>query len=161
MIDLDTGKPVGAEQLAPNEIGLCSFKLDRQVAVERYAADRETGSFILIDPESYDTVGMGCIEEIGANRPAVARRLPTWIPFGDDAATTVALWTATHRRSLAKAVLWRATASAITLLLVYGITGSSKLATSVAGAEIMVKILTYYFHERVWTNIHWGKRSAP
>jgi sulfate adenylyltransferase large subunit len=158
VIDLDTGRPVSADQLAPNEIGLCSFKFDREVAVDRYAAVKETGSFILIDPESYDTVGMGCIEEIGVNRPAVGRWLPNWIPFGDEAASTVALWTATHRRSLAKAVLWRVTASLITILLVYGITGSSKLAALVAGAEIMVKILTYYFHERVWMNIHWGKR---
>ena len=158
VIDLDTGKPTGAGELAPNEIGVCTFKLDREVAVDRYTAGRETGSFILIDPESYDTVGMGCIEETGANRRPVAQRLPRWLPFGERAAGAVALWTSTHTRSLAKAVLWRATASVITLLLVYGITGSSKLATSVAGAEIMVKILTYYFHERVWTNIHWGKR---
>jgi uncharacterized membrane protein len=158
VIDLDTGKPIGAGQLAPNEIGVCSFKLDREVAVDRYAAVRETGSFILIDPESYDTVGMGCIEEIGAERPSVARRLPEWIRFGEDAAGAVALWKSTHTRSLAKAVFWRATASVITVLLVYGISGSSKLATTVAGAEIMVKILTYYFHERVWMNIHWGKR---
>lgn len=158
VIDLDTGKPTGASELAPNEIGVCTFKLDREVAVDRYAAGKETGSFILIDPESYDTVGMGCIEETEANRPPVAQRLPRWLPFGERAAGAVALWTSTHARSLAKAVLWRATASVITLLLVYEITGSSKLATSVAGAEIMVKILTYYFHERVWTNIHWGKR---
>jgi sulfate adenylyltransferase subunit 1 (EFTu-like GTPase family)/uncharacterized membrane protein len=158
VIDLDTGKPIGAGQLAPNEIGVCSFKLDREVAVDRYAAVRETGSFILIDPESYDTIGMGCIEKTGAKRPLVARRLPRWIQFGEDAAGTVALWKSTHTRSLAKAVLWRAAASVITVLLVYGITGSSKLAATVAGAEIMVKILTYYFHERAWMNIHWGKR---
>ena len=160
VVDLDTRKPIAADQLAQNEIGVCSFTLDRDVAVDRYADTKETGSFILIDPESYDTVGMGCVEETGSQTDATAfaRWIPDWVPYRTNAASAVALWTSTHTRSFAKALIWRATASAITFLLVYLITGSSKLATSIAAAEIMVKILIYYFHERVWTIIQWGKR---
>jgi sulfate adenylyltransferase large subunit len=158
MIDLDTGRTIGADELAQNEIGICRFRLDREVAIDRYADAKETGSFILIDQESYDTVGMGCIEDTAAASSSLTSLLPSWIPFHEDAAVAVARWTSTPTRSLAKAVLWRATASVITVALVYGITGNSRLAASVAAAEIMVKILTYYFHERVWTIIQWGKR---
>jgi sulfate adenylyltransferase large subunit len=162
MIDLDTRQAIAADQLAQNEIGICTLRLDRDIAIDRYADAKETGSFILIDPESYDTVGMGCIEETArkADLSPLAHWIPDWLPFCKSAASAVELWTSTHMRSLAKAIIWRAAASVITLVLVYWITGSSKLATSVASAEIMIKILIYYFHERVWTTIPWGKRDG-
>ncbi len=51
-------------RLAQNEIGLGTLdKLDRPIAVDRYAECKDTGSFILIDPETYDTVEMGCVED--------------------------------------------------------------------------------------------------
>jgi uncharacterized membrane protein len=37
------------------------------------------------------------------------------------------------------------------------ITGSAVFAGSVAIAEVMTKIILYYFHERVWSFIPWGK----
>jgi bifunctional enzyme CysN/CysC len=160
VIDLDTRRAIAADQLAQNEIGVCTLKLDRDVAIDRYADAKETGSFILIDPESYDTIGMGCIEETAhaAGTSPLAHWLPDWLPFRKNAASAVELWTSTHMRSLAKAVIWRVAASVITFALVYWITGSSKLATSVAAAEIMIKTLIYYFHERMWMVIPWGKR---
>jgi uncharacterized membrane protein len=66
--------------------------------------------------------------------------------------------TETHGRSLAKAISWRATGSLDTFVVAVLITGSSKVAGSVALAEILTKTLIYYFHERVWAVITWGKR---
>ena len=66
--------------------------------------------------------------------------------------------TETHGRSLAKAISWRATGSLDTFIVAVLITGSSKVAGSVALAEILTKTLIYYFHERVWAVIPWGKR---
>jgi uncharacterized membrane protein len=40
------------------------------------------------------------------------------------------------------------------------ISGSTKLAGSVALTEILTKILIYYGHERLWAFVPWGKRQA-
>jgi sulfate adenylyltransferase subunit 1 (EFTu-like GTPase family) len=45
-------------------VGYCTLTFDRPIALDRYQDCKDTGSFILIDPESYDTVAMGCVEEI-------------------------------------------------------------------------------------------------
>jgi sulfate adenylyltransferase large subunit len=154
VFDLDTRMLVPGNALAQNEIGLATLKLDRPIAVDRYAECKDTGSFILIDPETYDTVGMGCVEDDGAvgDEPAGATKLTA--AFGG----RLARWTETHSRSLAKAVSWRATGSVDTFLVAFLITGNPKMAGSVAVTEILTKILIYYFHERLWACIPWGKR---
>jgi len=63
MIDLDTRRAVAADSIGPNEVGNCTLSFDRPIALDRYEDCRDTGSFVLIDPESYDTVAMGCVEE--------------------------------------------------------------------------------------------------
>jgi uncharacterized membrane protein len=63
-----------------------------------------------------------------------------------------------HGRSLAKAVSWRSAASIDTFVLSLLITGSIKTAGSISAVEIGTKILLFYFHERIWTLIPWGRR---
>jgi sulfate adenylyltransferase large subunit len=151
VFSLDTRRLTAAGSIAPNEIGSGTLTLDRAIAVDRYADCKDTGSFILIDPESYDTVGMGCIEEVLApqNTAEFSANAARW---------RFARWTETHARSLAKAVSWRATGSIDTFLVAFVITGSPKVAGSVAVTEILTKILIYYLHERVWALVPWGKR---
>ena len=55
---------------------------------------------------------------------------------------------------------WRATGSLDTFIVAFVITGSPKIAGSVAVTEILTKILIYYFHERVWAWVPWGKRAG-
>ena len=38
-------------------------------------------------------------------------------------------------------------------------TGRIEIAGSIAGLEIVTKILWYYLHERVWAAIKWGRRQ--
>jgi len=64
--DLDRRRSIATQEIAQNAIGTCTLQFDRPVAADRYAESRDTGSFILIDPESFDTVSMGCIERIDA-----------------------------------------------------------------------------------------------
>jgi uncharacterized membrane protein len=66
-------------------------------------------------------------------------------------------WEGRHR-SLAKAVSWRIAGSIDTLILSYLVTRRLLLATSIAGAETITKIVLYYVHERAWTTVPWGKR---
>lgn len=150
VMGLDTRESTPADRLCTNEIGTAVVRLDRLVAVDRYVESRETGSFILIDPDSFDTVGMGTVE---ATNPGEDRSLAR------NTATLVNLVrsTETHIRSVAKAVSWRATGSLDTFIVAALITGSSKIAGGVALAEILTKMLLYYLHERVWAFIPWGK----
>jgi len=154
IFDLDTQQLVAAAAVAQNEIGSGVLKLDRPIAADRYADCKDTGSFILIDPESYDTVGMGCVNDAVA--PPATRVSAS--SSGNVVGRTLARWTETHARSLAKAVSWRATGSLDTFVVAFVITGSPKLAGSVAVTEILTKILIYYLHERVWAWVPWGKR---
>ena len=64
VFDLDTREATPADCLQINGIGTGILELDRCIAADRYADNKETGSFILIDPESYDTVGLGMVDEV-------------------------------------------------------------------------------------------------
>jgi sulfate adenylyltransferase large subunit len=59
--DMDTLADVPATTLALNEIGRVTLTAHRALFVDPYATSRETGSFILIDPLSNDTVAAGMI----------------------------------------------------------------------------------------------------
>jgi sulfate adenylyltransferase large subunit len=152
IFDLDTQRLAAAEVIAPNEIGSGTLKLDRAIVADRYADCKDTGSFVLIDPETYGTVGMGCVEEPLAPVPDAAHASK------DDAKSRSVRWMETHARSLAKAVSWRTTGSIDTFLVAFFITGNPKVAGSVAVTEILTKILIYYLHERAWSLVPWGKK---
>ena len=62
-------------------------------------------------------------------------------------------------RSLAKAVTWRFTATIDTFVISYIVTGKVVIAGTIAATEIFTKILIYYFHERAWALIPWGRRD--
>ena len=143
IIDLDTRRLVAVDALAQNEVGLGTLKLDRPIAVDHYAECRDTGSFILIDPETFDTVAMGCVERAEAYGASAASSALT-------VRGKLTRWTETHARSFVKAVSWRATGSLDTFVVTFVITGSTKIAGSVAVTEIVTKILIYYLHERMW-----------
>jgi len=62
-----------------------------------------------------------------------------------------------HPRSLVKAVSWRIVGSIDTFVLSWIITGKLKFAVSIAGVETITKIAIYYFHERAWDLVPWGR----
>jgi len=41
----------------------------------------------------------------------------------------------------------------------YLLTGEIKTAISIGGIEIFTKMFLYFFHERTWNMIKWGKRG--
>ena len=63
----------------------------------------------------------------------------------------------TNKRSLAKAVSWRITGTLDTFLISWLITGEALLATGIAATEVITKIFLYWFHERAWNRVKWGK----
>jgi bifunctional enzyme CysN/CysC len=61
-IDVNNAAHVAARRLELNEIGSCNLSTAQPIAFDPYAANRETGGFILIDRLTNETAGAGMIE---------------------------------------------------------------------------------------------------
>ena len=61
------------------------------------------------------------------------------------------------KRSLIKTISWRVVGTLATVIISYLITGTLALAFSIGGIELISKMVLYFFHERAWNNIKWGK----
>ena len=66
------------------------------------------------------------------------------------------------KRSLVKAFTRRFTATIDTFIISYLVIWQSDFSTletagMIAGLEVITKITIYYFHERLWSYIKWGK----
>jgi uncharacterized membrane protein len=64
-------------------------------------------------------------------------------------------------RSIAKAVSYRMLGSAVTGLIFFVLTGKVKLSLGATGLDAVLKIAAYWFHERVWDRIHYGRTAKP
>ena len=60
-VNVNTLEKTAAKQLNQNDIGHCNINLDQNIAFDAYTDNRETGSFILIDKMTNNTVGAGLI----------------------------------------------------------------------------------------------------
>jgi uncharacterized membrane protein len=60
-------------------------------------------------------------------------------------------------RSLAKTISWRVIGTIDTVLISWLITGTLRLAFSIGLVELVTKMVLYFFHERAWNKIKWGK----
>jgi uncharacterized membrane protein len=65
----------------------------------------------------------------------------------------------TKRRSIVKAITWRTLGTIDTIVIAYILTGEIKTALSIGGIEVFTKMILYFFHERIWNMIKWGKRG--
>ena len=61
------------------------------------------------------------------------------------------------KRSIAKTASWRVVGTVSTVLISYLITGTMALAFSIGVVELLSKLVLYFFHERVFNKIKWGK----
>ena len=61
LVDVNSQERLAAEELELNGIAVCNISLDRPIAFEPYAVNRELGSFILIDRLSHQTAGAGML----------------------------------------------------------------------------------------------------
>jgi len=63
----------------------------------------------------------------------------------------------TKRRSALKALSWRVWATFITFLVALFITGETRFAIEIGLLDTTIKFVTYFFHERVWVKISYGR----
>lgn len=67
----------------------------------------------------------------------------------------------TRRRSLAKSISWRILAAFITASVALVMTHQLEFAAKIGLVDTSVKLLIFFFHERVWNKINYGRVSAP
>jgi uncharacterized membrane protein len=67
----------------------------------------------------------------------------------------------THLRSIAKAISWRIGGTVVTFIVTLVISGQVELAAKVGALDTLVKIGAFYFHERIWHRIGFGKIKPP
>ena len=66
-----------------------------------------------------------------------------------------------HSRSLVKAVSWRLLGSVDTFVISFFVTHQLAFAASIASVETVTKVLLFYFHERIWAVVPWGRADHP
>lgn len=62
-----------------------------------------------------------------------------------------------HGKSFLKGVSWRVFGTIDTFMIAFFFTGTPFIASQIAAFEVMTKIALYYFHERIWERVMWGK----
>ena len=62
-----------------------------------------------------------------------------------------------HSRSIIKTLSWRITATVTTISLVWILTKQLAAAFAVGGIEVFLKMFLYYFHERYWNKLSFGR----
>nr|VFK02025.1 MAG: Uncharacterized membrane protein [Candidatus Kentron sp. H]VFK02104.1 MAG: Uncharacterized membrane protein [Candidatus Kentron sp. H]VFK05321.1 MAG: Uncharacterized membrane protein [Candidatus Kentron sp. H] len=55
-----------------------------------------------------------------------------------------------HLRSVLKAITWRFLATSTTFIIALLVIGELPAAATIAGFEVVAKMIIYYLHERAW-----------
>jgi uncharacterized membrane protein len=66
-----------------------------------------------------------------------------------------------HKRHIAKTITWRIVGTLDTIFLSWIITGNPYTGLKIGFAEVLTKMLLYYFHERIWFKINLSKKGTP
>ena len=61
-------------------------------------------------------------------------------------------------RSAVKSISWRILGTLDTFLISWIVTGETSIAFSIGSIELVTKMVLYFFHERIWNTIKWGKK---
>ncbi len=67
----------------------------------------------------------------------------------------------TKIRSLVKAISWRVIATLITFSIALVLTGETVIALEIGFMDLALKLIAYFFHERIWGLISLGKKMHP
>jgi len=67
----------------------------------------------------------------------------------------------TNLRSFLKAISWRVIATMITFVAALILTGEVLIALEIGALDMVLKLIAYFLHERIWGKIKLGKRLHP
>jgi uncharacterized membrane protein len=61
-----------------------------------------------------------------------------------------------NKRHILKTFSWRAVGTIDTILLSWVISGNPLTGLKIGGAEVVTKMILYFFHEKIWYRINFG-----
>jgi uncharacterized membrane protein len=61
-------------------------------------------------------------------------------------------------RSIVKVITWRVLVTITNFIGGWLVSGSFKVGLGVAGFALVVNSILYFFHERIWNIVDWGKK---
>nr|WP_320021349.1 DUF2061 domain-containing protein [uncultured Draconibacterium sp.] len=61
------------------------------------------------------------------------------------------------RRSIVKTISWRTIGTIDTILISWFVVGDINFAVTIGGVELFTKMTLYFFHERAWNKISFGR----
>lgn len=62
-----------------------------------------------------------------------------------------------RKRSLVKSITWRIMCIAVSIITAYILTGRADVAVAIGTVYNGITMILYYFHERFWNKLEWGK----
>jgi len=67
----------------------------------------------------------------------------------------------TRKRSWVKSLVWRIIGIVLLGVIAYCITGNLKEMTIITILFHGIRVILYYYHERIWEKVTWGKLLHP
>jgi uncharacterized membrane protein len=67
----------------------------------------------------------------------------------------------TKKRSAAKSITWRVVGILILGGITYAFTGSLKSSAGITIIFNAIRLVLYYWHERIWEKVEWGRVRHP
>ncbi len=61
------------------------------------------------------------------------------------------------RRSIVKTISWRTVGTIDTIIISWIVIGDINFAVTIGGIELFTKMILYFFHERAWNKINFGR----
>jgi|SRR5688572_15624343 uncharacterized membrane protein len=67
----------------------------------------------------------------------------------------------THKRSMVKSITWRIVGVVLLSGITYMVTRDWKEMTIITTVFHSIRMVMYYFHERIWLRVKWGRKTHP
>lgn len=150
-IDIEGFKPVPAQSLRMNGIGLVTLRFDRPLVALPYDDSRELGGFILVDRISNETVAFGFAA--AEARPGRHEPLPEEGVLGRTQRAAIRLVGRSgtpERRLWWSAVSWRVLSTAGLFAAAFALTGRAELSGALALGDIALRPSLRALHAHLW-----------
>jgi uncharacterized membrane protein len=67
--------------------------------------------------------------------------------------------TETRKRSIVKSFTWRIICIVVSIITAYFLTGKLEVSVAIGTVYNALTMILYYFHERFWNVLEWGKQK--
>ncbi|CAH1649274.1 Sulfate adenylyltransferase subunit 1 [Hyphomicrobiales bacterium] len=150
-IDIEGFKPLPAQSLRMNGIGLVTLRLDRPLVSLPYAQSHELGGFILIDRISNETVAFGFVEPGEESAGQVVVEGGALTRLRRNVIRVVGRRGTPDRRAWLAAVSWRVLSTMGLFAAAFALTRNAPVSLALAFGDILLRPALRALHMRLWS----------